>query len=76
MTTTLRDFDGGADDIEAATIVDVGGDDCERLKLLRCPACGTPFHRQGGEQSDPVARHVHLFHDPVDFGLSERGERR
>jgi uncharacterized C2H2 Zn-finger protein len=76
MTTTLRDFDGGLDADPETPIVDVGGDHCERLQLLRCPACGKPFNQARRNRRDPVAEHIHLFHGPADFGLSERGERR
>jgi hypothetical protein len=75
LTTTLRDFDGGLDADPETTIVDVGGEHCERLQLLRCPACETPFNHPGRKRDDPVAEHIHLFHDPSDFGLSKRGER-
>jgi len=75
VTTTLRDFDGGADDPETA-LIDVGGDHCERLQLLRCPACGTPLNHPRRKLTDPLADHLHETHDPTDFGPSERGERR
>lgn len=86
MTTTLRDFDGGldaaewrgfvVDDSRSGFLIDTGTD-CERLKLLQCPACGSSFSRYYSRaRNDPLAAHIAAVHEPGDFGLSERGERR
>jgi len=85
--TTLADYGGGVDTEPEWTedvvekslsghLIDCGGDDCERLKLLECPACGALFGRDwNGAKNDPLATHIEAVHGPADFGLSERGER-
>ncbi|RLM88168.1 hypothetical protein D3D02_13230 [Halobellus sp. Atlit-38R] len=86
--TTLADYGGGVDRDEpewtddvadhslTGSLIDCGGDACERLKLLQCPACGAQFYRHWREaQNDPLATHLETVHGPADFGLSERGER-
>jgi len=40
----------------------------ERLKLLRCPACGASFVPLWPDRlSDPLGRHLAADHDPADF---------
>ncbi|WP_311171780.1 hypothetical protein [Halobellus ordinarius] len=90
MTTTLRDFDGGLDSAEwtglvteqsrSGYLIDIAAEnevnDAQRLKLLRCPACGASFDRfWRSARNDPLAEHIAAEHDPADFGLSKRGER-
>jgi uncharacterized C2H2 Zn-finger protein len=86
MSADLADFGGGLDAPEwAADVVDDSltgylidcGTDNERLKLLRCPVCGRRFDRDyAAALNDPLATHLWTHHEPADFGLSERGERR
>ena len=92
MTTTLRDFDGGLNtaewrdlvvkDSRSGYLIDVAArnevNDARRLKLLRCPACGASFDRRYNRSTptDPLAEHLADAHEPEDFGLAKRGERR
>jgi hypothetical protein len=90
MTTTLREFGGGLDSAEwtglvvedsvSGYLIDIAADnetnDAQRLKLLRCPACGASFDRfYRSARNDPLTEHLAEQHGPADFGLSERGER-
>jgi hypothetical protein len=88
----LSEFGGGVEagtedwrdavvsDSKSGFLVDVAttnpANDAQRLKLLRCPACGEQWLRQWRDAlNDPLARHLDEAHGPADFGLSPLGER-
>ncbi|MBB6647977.1 hypothetical protein [Halobellus ruber] len=58
------------EDSESGFLIDRGRPqhDNERLKLLRCPACGASFVPLWPDRlSDPLGRHLAADHDPADF---------